>query len=90
MTTLTLSTQAADLVKGGVDLQRRLLEAGRQEYRQRLETLERRYRMTTKQFLRRFHAGQLQDGPVWFDWLFAHHADTELSTRLTILRGIKL
>ena len=90
MTTLTLSDQATGLVKAAVGSQRRLLETSRHEYRQRLETFERRHGMTTKRFVRRFHAGKLDDSPVWFDWLFAHQAQTELSKRLAILRGIKL
>ncbi len=90
MTTLTLSDQATNLVKAGMALERRVLEASRQQYRTRLATLEHRYRMTTKRFLHRFNAGQLDDGETWFDWLFAHQAHTELSKRLAILRGIKL
>ena len=90
MTTLTLSDQATDLVRSAVVSQRHLLDANRHEYRQRLAVFERRYGMTTKRFLRRFHAGELHDGPAWFDWLFAHQAYTELSKRLAILRGVKL
>ena len=90
MTTLTLSDQATGVVKDAMVSQRRLLEASRHEYRQRLEAFERRHGTTTKRFLRRFHAGELGDAPVWFDWLFAHHAHTELSKRLAILRDIKL
>lgn len=90
MTTLTLSEQAADVVKAAVVSQRRLLETGRREYRQRLKALERRHGMTTKQFVRRFQAGKLHDDSVWFDWLFVHRADTELAMRLAILRGVKL
>ena len=90
MTTLTLSDQATDLVKAGVTLQRRLLETSVQEYRRRLQGFERRYRMTTKCFLHRFHAGQLADDAAWFDWLFASQASTQLAERLAVLRGIKL
>lgn len=90
MPTLTLSAQATDVVKAAVSSQRRLLETSRQEYRHRLEGCERRHRMSTKRFLRRFHAGELHDSPMWFDWLFAHQAYTELSKRLTILHGIRL
>ena len=90
MTTLTLSEQATSLVKAAVGSQRRLLETSRHEYRQRLGSFERRYRMSTTRFLRRFQAGELEDSPRWFDWLFAHQAYRELSKRLTILHGIKL
>lgn len=90
MTRLTLSDQAVDLVKAGVGLERRLLEANRHEYRHRLAAFERRHGMTTKRFVRRFHAGELSDDPQWFDWLFAHQAETESSHRLAVLRRIKL
>ena len=90
MTTLTLSDQATPLVKAGVALERRVLEASRRQYRTRLAAFEHRYRMTTKRFLHRFNAGALDDGDTWFEWLFAHQAQTELSQRLAILRGIKL
>jgi hypothetical protein len=90
MTTLTLSDQAVDLLKAGVTLERQLLETNRRTYRQQAAALETRHHMSTKQFLRRFHAGKLDDREVWFDWLFAHQAYTELSKRLAILRGIKL
>lgn len=90
MPTLTLSEQATGVVKAAVSSQRRLLETGCHEYRQRLGAFERRYRMSTKRFVRRFHAGELQDSPMWFDWLFAHQAYAELSKRLVILHGIKL
>ena len=90
MTTLTLSDQATDLVKAGVALERRVLEANHRQYRVKLSVFERRYRMTTKRFLSRFNAGRLTDGQTWFDWLFAHRAHTELSKRLAILRGVKL
>ena len=90
MTTLTLSEQASSLVKDAITSQRRLLDTNRHEYRQRLEAFERRHGMTTNQFVRRFHAGKLNDDSVWFDWLFAHRAYTELSKRLVILRGVRL
>ncbi len=90
MTTLTLTDQAAALVKAGVSLERRLLEISRQEYGQRLAGLEERHGMTTRRFLHRFNTGKLDDRETWFDWLFAHQAYAELSRRLTILRGIRL
>lgn len=90
MTTLTLSDQATNLVKASVSLERHLLDANRRQYRAKLSAFERRYRMTTKRFLRCFNAGRLDDGEIWFDWLFAHRAYLEFSKRLAILRDIKL
>jgi hypothetical protein len=90
MTTLTLSDQAADVVKTAVMSQRRLLEASRQAYRRRLSAFEHRYGMGTTRFVHRFQAGQLGDEPAWFDWLFAHQAHRELSKRLALLRGVRL
>jgi hypothetical protein len=48
-------------VKAGVSLERHLLEANRRQYRAKLSVFERRYRMTSKRFVNRFNAGQLDE-----------------------------
>lgn len=90
MVKMILKEEAIDLVKSGLDLKKRVLKLNLVEYRRRLSEFESRYKMSTRQFLRKFNSGQLGDKQYLFDWLFAQQACKELSTKLHLFKQVKL
>lgn len=90
MPKMILNEETIDLVKSGLDLKKRILKLNLGEYRQRLTEFELKHKMSTRQFLQRFNAGLLGDGQYLFDWLFAYQARKELSSKLHLLKQVKL
>jgi len=52
-------------------------------FREKLNSLELQYGMTTAEFQRRFDSGELGDEPQWFDWDGFSTLAVSLSTKLT-------
>ena len=90
MPKMSINEDALDLVKSGLNLKKRVLKLNLEEYRKRLAEFESKHKMSTRQFLRKFNSGQLGDEQYLFDWLFAHQARKELSSKLSLLRQVKL
>lgn len=90
MLKMSISEETVDLVKSGLDLKRRILKLNLAGYRKRVTEFECRYKMSSRQFLQKFNSGQLGDEQYLFDWLFAHQACEELSSKLSLLNHVKL
>ncbi len=59
-------------------------------YKKTLKEFEKKYRLTTQTFLKKFEAGQMGDESDYFDWyafakLLAHWRKTQSAIRSTVL-----
>ena len=90
MHTVTMSVDAVDVVKSSINLKKRVLKSNCEDYKKRLKSFESKQGMSTKQFIKKYNAGQLGDDQKWFDWLFAYEAFSEINRELMLLRRVKL
>lgn len=81
-------TTKSELIKSAVLFEGEVLRLGLPVCRERLEKFEKKYKMKTETFLRKFEKGMLGDKPEWFDWLFEYKAYKHLRERLGAIRQI--
>jgi len=79
MPTITLDNQSIKSIKSSINFKKNILLLNRKSYVTRLKDLEKKYGMTTAQFLKRFNSGKIGDKPDWFDWDFLHRAYTQIN-----------
>ena len=60
------------------------------EYKQELKQFEKKNKMKTKEFVKKFEKGELGDEEKWFDWLFAYKAYKHVKKRLEAFKGISI
>ncbi len=89
-TTLRMKRDAIPVIKSSLEMKRKTLEFSARQYRQRLAAFERAYRMTTKQFAKKFSAGKLGDEAQWFEWEFALDALRETERQAKLVDAIQL
>jgi len=89
MDTITIQGDAVPLVKSGLEVERSILKLSLEEYRNQLKAFEKRHRMSSRTFIKKFESGALGDEGKWFDWLFAYKAYNHAKDRLNIFREIK-
>ena len=90
MQTLTMADDALDIVKSSMNLKRRILKSNYDGYKNRLRAFEAKYRMSSKQFIKKYNSGQLGDDQKWFDWLFVYEAFSEINRELSLLRQLRI
>ena len=61
-----------------------------EEYKKDLETFERKYRMSSEIFIRKFESGDLGDDAKWFDFLFAYRAYEHVRKKLKLIEEIPI
>jgi len=89
-TTLTIEKEAVSIVKSSLALKHKALEFNRHQYMQRLTVFEKRHKMTSGQFIKKFKKGELGDDPEWFDWEFVLDTFQETVHQLELLESVKL
>jgi putative PIN family toxin of toxin-antitoxin system len=82
--------EAIPVVKSSLEMKRKTLKFNARQYRQRLAVFERAHRMTTKQFAKKFSAGELGDDAKWFEWEFANDALREIERQVKLLDSVRL
>jgi len=70
--------------------ERILLKRKLQFYEEQIKSFERKHKMTSEEFRKRFNSGELGDDKIWFEWLFALKVYTHIKERLSALEGVEL
>lgn len=87
---ISIEKEAILLIKFGLNLEGEILKFGLNEYKRELKYLEKKNKLSTKEFLKRFNSGELGDDEEWFDWLFAHKAYQHLKGKIQVYESIKI
>jgi len=90
MTTIKIKEEAIPVVKSGLAIEENILKISLEEYKKDLETFERKYRMSSEIFIRKFESGDLGDDAKWFDFLFAYRAYEHVRKKLKLIEEIPI
>ena len=70
------------LIKNAILFEKDIFFLAQESYVERLKKFEEKYKMSTKEFKKKFQEGKLGDEPEWFDWLFEYKALNHLKEKL--------
>ena len=87
---MKISEDAMPIVKSGIKIEENIIRFSLNTYRRELHSFEKKYKMKTKDFVKKFESGKLDDKPEWFDWLFAYKAYLHVKKRLEAFKGISI
>lgn len=90
MTTLKTKKMVSSLINEGLNLKKIALTHSLRNYQSELEAFEKKYRMKSKIFVRKFESGILGDDASWFEWLFIYKAMQKTEEKLNLLKTIKV
>ena len=90
MTTIKIKEEAIPVVKSGLAIEENILKISLEEYKEDLETFERKYRMSSEIFIQKFESGDLGDDAKWFDFLFAYRAYEHVRKKLKLIEEIPI
>jgi hypothetical protein len=90
MTTIKIQEEAVDIVKSGLAIEENILKMSLDEYTSDLERFERKYKMTSEEFIQKFESGDLGDDAEWFDFLFAYRAYEHVRKKLKLIAEIQI
>jgi len=89
----TLSTKkkmVSSIIKEGLRLKKIALTHSLSNYLSELETFEKKYKMKSEAFLKKYEMGILGDKAPWFEWIFIYQAMQKTKEKLNLLKTIKL
>ncbi len=78
------------ILKSGIVFKKKLLSAKERNYIERLKTFEKKHKMKSETFLKKFNVGKLGDDEEWFDWLFVYEAYNKIIEQKGIIDGMSL
>ena len=90
MATIKIQEEAMAIVKSGLAIEENILKMSLEEYRKDLETFERKYKMSSEEFIQKFESGDLGDDAEWFDFLFAYRAYEHVRKKLKLVEEIHI
>ncbi len=90
MTTIKIHEEAVDIVKAGLAIEENILKMCLDEYKSDLECFERKYKMSSEEFIQKFESGDLGDDAEWFDFLFAYRAYEHVRKKLKLIEEIQI
>jgi hypothetical protein len=89
---ITLNTKkkmVSSIINEGLNLKKIALTHSLKNYQSELAAFEKKYRMKSKMFIKKFESGVLGDDVSWFEWLFIHTAMQKTKDKLNLLKAIK-
>jgi hypothetical protein len=91
MTTLkTKKKTVSSIINEGLNLKKIALTHSLRNYQSELEAFEKKYKMKSVVFVKKFKNGVLGDEAIWFEWLFIYKAMQKTEQKLKLLKTIKL
>lgn len=90
MEQIKIKEEALPILKSGINLKKKLLSVKVENYLKRLKVFEKKYKMKSEAFLRKFNSGKLGDDEEWFDWLFVYEAYNKIIEQKKIIDGLSL
>jgi hypothetical protein len=90
MRTLEIQNEAIPILKSSLSFEKKLLEYNYKKFSRQLKSFEKKFDMTTNQFIKAFNDGSLGDDENWFDWLFASKSQSHIKNKLDIINTIEV
>ena len=86
----TKKKMVSSIINEGLNLKKMALTHSLRNYQSELEVFEKKYKMESKIFAKKFENGILGDEAIWFKWLFIYKAMQKTEEKLRLLKTIKL
>lgn len=91
MTTLTTKKKmVSSIINEGLNLKKIALTHSLNNYQSELKSFEKKYKMKSETFAKKFEMGILGDEAQWFEWLFIYKAMQKTKEKLNLLKTITL
>ena len=90
MHTIEIQHEALPIVKSGLNIEKKRLEYNNKKFTHQLKIFEKKNKMSTPHFVKKFNSGVLGDDEKWFDWLFVYKAQIHIKKKLNLINTIKL
>ena len=90
MATIKIHEEAMNIVKSGLAIEENILKMSLDECKKDLESFERKYKMSSEEFIQKFESGDLGDDAEWFDFLFAYRAYEHVRKKLKLMEEIQI
>ena len=87
---IRIKDEALPILKSGIVFKKKLLSVKAENYLKRLKAFERKHKMKSETFLKKFNRGKLGDDEEWFDWLFVYEAYNKIIKQQKIIDGLSL
>jgi hypothetical protein len=88
MATLRIQKEAVPIIKSDLAIEENLLKMSLDEYGKDLAILEKKYKISRKDFIQKFESGELGDDAEWFEFLFAYRAFEHVKKKLKLIEEI--
>jgi hypothetical protein len=90
MQKIAVKNEALPLLRAGVALKEKILSTKADNYLRRLKAFEKKHRMKSEQFVKKFKMGKLGDDEEWFDWLFVYEAYQKIVVQHKLIKSLSL
>ncbi len=88
MEQIEITDEALPILKSGIALKEKLLNAKAANYYKRLKHFEKKHKMKSSVFYKAFSSGKLGDDAEWFDWIFVYEAYKKIREQKKIIKGL--
>ncbi len=90
MEQIKIKDEALPILKSGINFKKKLLSVKVENYLKRLNVFEKKHKMKSEAFLKKFNSGKLGDDEEWFDWLFVYETYNKIIEQKKIIDGLSL
>lgn len=87
---IILNDDEISIVRSGITIEKNIIDMGIKEYKKELKEYERKNKMKTEDFLKKYNNGKLNDDEKWFNWLFAYKAFNHLREKQKLIKSINI
>ena len=90
MQTIDITNEALPILRSGKALKEKILTVKAENYLKRLKIFEKKHKMKSEEFIKRFKSGKLGDDEEWYDWLFLYEAYSTIIKQKKIIKELSL
>jgi len=90
MSTLTLEKTYLPILKSSLDTQQKLLHMKLQNYKKRLKEFEKKHKLPSNRFYKKFLQGQLGDDDYLIEWEFLYESYLKIKEQISKINSIRL
>lgn len=85
-----LNEEAKSLIKASLSMEENMLKLGLHKWGTKLKNFEKKHGISSEEFVDKFNKGELGDEKIWFEWMFAYKAYSNIRNKLQLISKISL
>ena len=90
MEQIRIKDEELPILKSSIIFKKKLLSVKLENYLKRLKVFEKKHKMKSEEFLKKFNSGKLGDDEELFDWLFVYETYNKIIEQKKIIDGLSL